>query len=162
MIFLLHIFHIFVTFFVISLLKMASKYSPEVLSSVPVCKKAVTCLWGKRCVLGKFLSGIVWLCWVQGRDGASGEILGEYDPLVYKYSVHPWFSSGKMIIRTTKKKSYKSTLSFLGCPLMFILPAHLTKIWVSVQNVFFQDANSHRQSVNMWVVYSAASPKLGR
>lgn len=98
---------------------------------------------------------------MQDREGASGEILGEYDPLVYKYSVHPWFSSGKMIIKTTKK-SYKSTLSFLGCPLMFILPAHLTKIWVSAQNVFLQDANSRRQSVTMWVVYSAASPKLGR
>ena len=33
-----------------SLLKMAPKHSPDVLSAVPKCKKAIMCLMEKMCV----------------------------------------------------------------------------------------------------------------
>lgn len=48
-----------------------------------------------------------------------------------------------------QKNTYISILSFLGGPLMLLLPTHLTMLWVSIQNVFFEDSNSHKQS-SIW------------
>lgn len=50
-------FHIFMLFLVISLFKMPSKHSANMPSSASKCKKAVTCLTEKTCVLDKFFSG---------------------------------------------------------------------------------------------------------
>lgn len=41
-------FFIFCTFLVNSIFEMAPNYSPEVLSAVPKCKKAVMCFTGKK------------------------------------------------------------------------------------------------------------------
>lgn len=50
--------------------------------------------------------------------------------------------------RRTDNKSLGSSCS-QGGPLMLLLPTHLTMLWVSIQNVFFNDSNSHRQS-SIW------------
>lgn len=52
--YLVLLFCIFVLFWMISLLKMAPKYSAEMLSRVPECKKAAMCLIEKIYVLDKF------------------------------------------------------------------------------------------------------------